>query len=86
MTSSTSSSTIPVSALHVELTTNQSYPGLTINSPLSLSATDQIIAIRSQYVEYIDFNLRFFIPPNALELATVPGTYTTYVYFVIIPN
>ena len=86
MTSSTTSSTIPVSALHVELTTNQSYPGLTINSPISLSSTDQIIAVRSQYVEYINFNLKFFIPPNALELTAVPGTYTTYVYFVIIPN
>ncbi len=86
MTSTTTSSTIPVSALHVELSTNQTYPGLTINSPLSLSANDQIIAVRSQYVEFIVFNLKFFIPPNAIELSTVPGTYTTYVYFVIIPN
>lgn len=86
MTSATTSSTIPVSALHVELSTNQNVPGLTIYSPLSLSATDQIIAVRSQYVASVDFNLRFFIPPNTLDLDIDPGTYSTYVYFVIIPN
>ncbi|RYJ45577.1 hypothetical protein [Flavobacterium beibuense] len=86
MTSATTTSTIPVSTLHVELSTNQTVPGLTIYSPLSLTDSDQIIAVRSQYVASIDFNLRFFIPPNALDLDVTPGTYTTYVYFVIIPN
>ncbi|KGO84279.1 hypothetical protein Q763_00600 [Flavobacterium beibuense F44-8] len=86
MTSATTSSTIPVSILNVELSTNENIPGLTIYSPISLSASDQVIAIRSQYVQSIEFNLRFFIPPNALDLSATPGTYTTYVYFVIVPN
>lgn len=86
MTSTTSTETIPISVLKAELTTNQSVPGLQIFSPITLSATDQIIAVRSQYVASVNYNLRFFISPNSLSFGVAPGTYTTYVYFVIIPN
>lgn len=86
MTSTTSTETIPVSVLKAELTTSQSVPGLQIFSPITLSASDQIIAVRSQYVASVNYNLRFFISPNSLSFGVAPGTYTTYVYFVIIPN
>lgn len=86
-TSSTSSEVIPISVLKAELTTSQVFSGLQLISPITLSTSDQIIAVRSQNnPNAVNYNLRFYIPPNTPGLTVVPGTYTTYVYFVIIPN
>ena len=90
MTSSTTSSTIPVSKLKVEVTTTSLPPasGVTVLGAKALSTTDQTIATRSGTSggNTIQYNLRFFIDPGALQSNIPAGTYTAYVYFVIVPN
>ncbi|MNK36163.1 hypothetical protein D3C87_547060 [compost metagenome] len=85
--SSSSSQTIPLSNLKLQLSTNQAYRGLQIISPVTLATTTQPIAIRSDNSpQDITYNVRFFIPANSPGLNVSPGTYSTRVYFVIMPN
>jgi len=85
--SSSSSQTIPLSNLKLQLSTNQVYRGLQIISPVTLATTTQPIAIRSANTpQDITYNVRFFIPANSPGLNVTPGTYSTRVYFVIMPN
>jgi hypothetical protein len=85
--SSTSSQTIPLSILKLQLSTNQSYKGLQIISPVTLATTTQPVAIRSNSTaQDITYNVKFFIPANSPGLNVTPGTYSTRVYFVIMPN
>lgn len=85
--SSSSSQTIPLSNLKLQLSTNQNYPGLQIISPVTLATTTQPVAMRSgNTAQDITYNVRFFIPANSPGLNVSPGTYSTRVYFVIMPN
>lgn len=88
MTSATTSATIPVSKLMVDVTKTPTPGGVQFYGPKALSSTDQVIARRTGTSggNTIDYNLRFYIPPNALQSNIPAGTYTTYVYFVIVPN
>ncbi|MDN3673515.1 hypothetical protein QWY99_10665 [Flavobacterium branchiarum] len=82
-----SSQTIPLSILKLQLSTNQSYNGLQIISPITLAPTTQPIAIKSSNTpQDITYNVKFFIPANSPGLNVSPGTYSTRVYFVIMPN
>ncbi|WP_129024739.1 hypothetical protein [Flavobacterium sp. YO12] len=85
--SSTSSQTLPLSNLKLQLSTNQTYKGLQIISPVTLSTTTQPVSIRSSSTpQDITYNVKFFIPANSPGLNVNPGTYSTRVYFVIMPN
>lgn len=85
--SSSSSQTIPLSNLKLQLSTNQNYNKLQIISPITLSTTTQPVAIRAgDTPQDITYNVRFFIPANSPGLNVSPGTYSTRVYFVIMPN
>lgn len=85
--SPTSSQTIPLSILKLQLSTNQSYKGLQIISPVTLATTTQPVAIKSNNTpQDITYNVKFFIPANSPGLNVSPGTYSTRVYFVIMPN
>lgn len=88
-TSSTTSSTIPLNVLRAEIVPIDNYIGLEVNSPITLSTGDQVMATRtfwSFFYSTFTFNLRFYIPPNTPGLNVPAGTYTTYVYFVLTPN
>lgn len=89
-TSSTTSSTIPINVLRTELIPSEDYAGLENNTPLTLSTSDQIALVRpfgwSFLYSSFNFNLRFYIPPGASGLNVPAGTYTTYVYFILMPN
>lgn len=85
--SSTSSQTLPLSNLKLQLSTNQTYKGLQIISPVTLSTATQPVSIRSSSTpQDITYNVKFFIPANSPGLNVNPGTYSTRVYFVIMPN
>lgn len=85
--SSSSSQTIPLSNLKLQLSTNQAYQGLQIISPITLATTTQPVAMRSgNTAQDITYNIKFFIPANSPGLNVSPGTYSTRVYFVIMPN
>lgn len=85
--SPTSSQTIPLSVLKLQLSTNELYKGLQIISPITLATTTQPIAIKSNNTpQDITYNIKFFIPANSPGLNVSPGTYSTRVYFVIMPN
>jgi hypothetical protein len=85
--SSSSSQTIPLSNLKLQLSTNQTYKGLQIISPITLATTTQPVAIRAgDTAQDITYNVKFFIPANSPGLNVSPGTYSTRVYFVIMPN
>jgi hypothetical protein len=86
LTSATTSTTLPVSILKVGLATSTSINGLTIYSPLTLSASDQIIAIRTAWIPTIEYDLTFSILPNTLGMNLPSATYSTFVYFVLTPN
>ncbi len=86
LTSSTTTTTIPVSVLKIGLATNSSINGLTINPPVTLSAIDQIIASRTTWVSSIEYDVTFFIQPNTLGINLPSATYSTFVYFVLTPN
>lgn len=86
LTSPTTTATIPVSVLKTQLTTSNYYLGLTLAPALTLSATDQVIATKYQWISSaVQYNLRFFIPANSPGLNVAPGTYTTHVYFIVVP-
>lgn len=85
--SASSSQTLPLSNLKLQLSVNQSYPGLQIVTPITLSTAAQPVAYRtSSTAEEILFNVKFYIPANSPGLTAPPGTYSTHVYFLIIPN
>jgi len=86
LTSPTTTETIPVSVLKTQLSTNNYYLGLSLAPALTLSATDQVIATKYQWISTsVQYNLRFFIPANSPGLNVAPGTYTTHVYFILVP-
>ncbi|MCD0474183.1 hypothetical protein LPB87_07215 [Flavobacterium sp. EDS] len=85
--SPTSSQTLPLSILKLQLSTNMAYKGLQIISPITLATTTQPVAIKSSSTpQDITYNIKFFIPANSPGLNVSPGTYSTRVYFVIMPN
>lgn len=85
--SASSSQTLPLSNLKLQLSVNQSYPGLQIVTPVTLTTSAKPIAYRtSSTAEEILFNIKFYIPANSPGLSAPPGTYSTHVYFLIIPN
>lgn len=85
--SASSSQTLPLSNLKLQLSVNQSYPGLQIITPVTLTTSAQPIAYRtSSTSQEIMFNVKFYIPANSPGLSAPPGTYSTHVYFLIIPN
>jgi hypothetical protein len=86
LTSATTSATLPVSILKVGLATSPAINGLTINSPLTLSAIDQVIAIRTAWIPSIEYDLTFSILPNTPGMNVPAATYSTFVYFVLTPN
>lgn len=85
--SASSTQTMPLSNLKVQLSVNQSYTGLQLMGPVTLSTTVQPIAYRtSNTPQEVLFNVKFFVPANSPGLGVPPGTYGTNVYFIIIPN
>ncbi|WP_147278088.1 hypothetical protein [Flavobacterium sp. AG291] len=84
--SSLSPQILPLSVLKLDISVNQSYNGLQILTPVILSTTAQPIVYRnSSTPQDITFNLKFYIPANSIQ-AVPAGTYTTSVFFLIIPN
>lgn len=85
--SASSSQTLPLSNLKLQLSVNQNYPGLQIVTPVTLTTSAQPVAYRtSSTAQEILFNVKFYIPANSPGLNAPPGTYSTHVYFLIIPN
>lgn len=85
--SASSSQTLPLSNLKLHLSVNQGYSGLQIVTPVTLTTSAQPVAYRaSSSPEEILFNVKFYIPANSPGLSAPPGTYSTHVYFLIIPN
>lgn len=86
LTSATTAATLPISVLKIGLATSTAISGLTINSPLTLSTIDQIIAIRTTWIPSIEYDLTFSILPNTPGMNVPSATYSTFVYFVLTPN
>lgn len=88
--SGTSSSTIPINVLRAQLTPASDYGGVNVTSPVTLSTSEQIVVSRTWgwifWNSTFNFDLRFYIPPGASGLNVPAGTYTTYVYFILMPN
>ena len=79
--------TMPISNLKVQLSVNQSYNQLQLMGPVTLSTSAQPIAYRtSNTPQEVIFNIKFFVPANSPGLNVPSGTYSTTVYFIIIPN
>ena len=88
-TSATSSSTIPVSKLHVNVNLSSPENNVQLHGPLSLSTTDQALIDRTAtWPQTLVYDLEFFIPPNTLQATDVQegGTFSAYVFFTISPN
>lgn len=88
-TSSTSSATIPVSKLKVNVSLSSPENNVQTYGPLSLSATDQVLIERSAtWPQNLLYDLEFSIPPNALQAEDIQqgGTFSAYVFFTIAPN
>ena len=88
-TSSTSSATIPVSKLKVNVNLSSPENNVQTFGPLSLSATDQVLIERSAtWPQTLLYDLEFSIPPNALQAEDIQqgGTFSAYVFFTIAPN
>lgn len=91
LTSTTTSSTIPVSAIHLEITqTQENLPNLTIAPSFSLTAAETV-AVRNPSRNYlyadVEYNLRYFIPQNETRnILGSSGTYTTQIFFIAIPQ
>lgn len=91
LTSTTTSNSIPVSVVHLEITqTQENLPNLTITAPFSLTASETV-AVRNPKSNYryaeVEYNLRYFIPPSETPNLLGPaGTYTTQVFFIAIPK
>lgn len=87
LTSAASSSTLPVSVLKVELTPNPQVATVTTNSPLTLSVSEQVIAVRNfSWRPTIEYDLTFSILPNNPGMFVRAGTYSTFVYFLLTPD
>lgn len=87
LTSATSSATLPVSVLKVALAPNPAIAAVVTNSPLTLSAVNQVIAVRTfLWLPTIEYDLTFFVSPNTPGLYVPAGTYSTFVYFVLTPD
>src|SRR5690606_13600872 len=88
--SSGTSSTIPINVLRAELTPASNYLGVNTTSPITLSTTPQTVISRSYgwlfWNSVFDFSLRFFIPAGTTGLNVPAGTYTAYVYFILMQN
>ncbi len=83
---SISGQNITLSNLRLQLSVNQAYSGLQILTPVTLTTAAQPIAYRnSSSPQEILFNLKFYIPANSAITAPA-DTYTTKIYFLIIPN
>ncbi|WP_121667430.1 hypothetical protein [Mesonia aquimarina] len=88
-TSSSSSATIPVSKLHVNVNLSSPENNVQLHGPLSMSTTDQVLIDRTAtWPQTLVYDLEFFIPPNTLQATDVQeaGTFSAYVFFTISPN
>ena len=87
LTSASSLSTLPVSVLKVEVEPNPPVPVVFTNSPLTLSATEQVIAVKYfLWLPTIEYDLTFSVLPNTKDIFVPAGTYSTFVYFSLMPN
>lgn len=88
-TSTDGGSIIPVSVLNLELTALAPDPNLQVNAPVGISANDQLLLERINYSnrepDTHNFDVRFFVPPNAIAPNIEAGTYSTNVFFMIVP-
>jgi hypothetical protein len=85
--SQTTSTTIPISALHIEAALDPMESNVNINGPLTMSASDQtLIARTATNPQTLEYDIRFFIPPNQIQNPIEAATYTAYIYFTIVPN
>jgi hypothetical protein len=90
LSSSTTSHTIPVSAVTLEVDqTQENLPNLIMNT-LNLSASDQVYIDNpsTNYLYHeVQYDLRYFIPPSNTDDVLGPAaTYTTTVYFILVPK
>lgn len=86
-TSEQTNNTIPVSILQVEVSMNNPQSNVEIFGPLAVSAADQAIINRTATnPQELEYNLRFFIPPNTIPTPVEEGNYKAYVTFTIVPN
>ncbi|MBW2961831.1 hypothetical protein [Mesonia aestuariivivens] len=88
-TSASSSATIPVSKLEVDVRLSTPENNVSLHGPLSLSTTDQVLIDRkATWPQTLEYDLRFFIPPNTLQASDVQqgGTFSAFVFFTISPN
>lgn len=90
LSSSTTSHTIPVSAVTLEVDqTQENLPNLIMNT-LNLSASDQVYIDNpsTNYLYHeVQYDLRYFIPPSNTDDVLGPAaTYTTTVYFILVPQ
>ena len=84
--SQTTSATIPISVLKAEASINGSQQDISFLGPVTLSTSDQAIISRTDtWPQLLEYNIRLFIPPNAIQLPVEEATYTAYIYFTIAP-
>jgi hypothetical protein len=81
------SNTLPVNILQVEISMNNPQSNVEIFGPLAVSSSDQAIINRTATnPQELEYNLRFFIPPNAIPTPVDEGNYKAFVTFTIVPN
>ena len=88
-TSASSSATIPVSKLKVDVSLSKPERNVVLHGPLSLSNTDQVLIDRTyHWPQTLTYDLRFFVPPNTLQASDVQdgGIFSAFVFFTISPN
>lgn len=94
LTSTTTSNTIPVSLFKIEVSqTQESLPALVLSPAVPLTTNDPVIItnphpwVNNNAYGEVEYNLRYFIPPtNAANVFGAPATYTTIIYFVVLPQ
>ncbi|NKI25121.1 hypothetical protein HCG49_00930 [Arenibacter sp. 6A1] len=85
--SHTQSTTFPVSVLKVVASKAGDQSNVAFNGPLQLSTSNQTLITRSANIpQTLEYNLRFFMPPNSIQNSVERGDYTTDVTFSLVPN
>jgi len=86
-TSEDTNNTIPVSILQLEVSMNNPQSNVEMFGPLAVSSADQAIINRTATnPQELEYNLRFFIPPNTIPTPVDEGNYKAFVTFTILPN
>ncbi|RZM24158.1 MAG: hypothetical protein EOO88_23795 [Pedobacter sp.] len=89
LTSNSSSYTIPVSAVNLEVTKYTTTNAGIAMYTRSLSAADQIFItnpLNHHTQQEVEYNLRFFTSPGNPVFSGANGTFSTSIVFVAIPN